>query len=328
MSVMPAAVNDFMVQQLLIRKQRLEQTASASVHSASLHALLGEVDAALARIDAGTYGICEVCHDPVETDRLIADPLVRFCLDHLSRAERDALERDLQLAAQVQRGLLPSRDLACRGWHIAYHYEPAGIVSGDYCDIVDAGERGLYFMVGDVSGKGVAASMLMAHLHAMFRALISVGMPLKGMLEHASRVFSESTLPTQYATLVCGRALDGGRLEICNAGHPHPLVARNGHVTPLASSNLPLGLFCNEEFDVNELFLEPGHHMLIYSDGVSEATDDFGNEYGCDRLCELIQAARSAAPAPLIAACRDDLKSFRGQQRADDVTMFALGRSA
>jgi sigma-B regulation protein RsbU (phosphoserine phosphatase) len=88
------------------------------------------------------------------------------------------------------------------------------VVSGDYCDVVDAGEEGLYFMVGDVSGKGVAASMLMAHLHAMFRSLISVGMPLKSMLAHASRVFSGSTLPTQYATLVCGRALPDGRVEI------------------------------------------------------------------------------------------------------------------
>ncbi len=327
MSVMPAVINDFMVQQLLVRKQRLERAASESVHSARLHSLLDEVDAALARVDAGTYGICEICHDPVESDRLIADPLVRFCLDHLSREERDALERDLQLAAQVQRGLLPSSELTCRGWHISYHYEPAGIVSGDYCDVVDAGERGLYFMVGDVSGKGVAASMLMAHLHAMFRALISVEMSLKCMLEHASRVFSESTLPTHYATLVCGRARDGGQIEICNAGHPHPLVARNGRVTPLESSNLPVGMFGNEEFSVNELILEPGHHMLIYSDGVSEATDDLGNEYGCGRLCELIRAARSGAPSSLIAACRDDLKSFRGQQRADDVTMFALGRS-
>ena len=170
--------------------------------------------------------------------------------------------------------------------------------------------------------------MLMAHLHAMFRALISVGMSLKCMVEHASRVFSESTLPTHYATLVCGRALDGGQVEICNAGHPHPLVARNGRVTPLQSSNLPVGMFCNEEFSVEELFLEPGHHMLIYSDGVSEATDELGDEYGCDRLCGLIAAARSASPPALIAACRDDLKSFRGERRADDVTMFVLGRSA
>jgi serine phosphatase RsbU (regulator of sigma subunit) len=85
--------------------------------------------------------------------------LVRLCLDHLSRPERDALERDLELAARVQRGLLPRQNLDRDGWEICYYYEPAGMVSGDYCDVIDAGEAGLYFMVGDVSGKGVAASI-------------------------------------------------------------------------------------------------------------------------------------------------------------------------
>jgi len=324
---MAAVIDQFMLGQLQDRRHRLEHAAKESTHSTLLHRLLDEVDAALARMEDGSYGICEYCHEPVETDRLIADPLVRFCLDHLSRQEKNALQRDLELAAQVQRGLLPGRDLIRGGWHIAYHYEPAGVVSGDYCDVVDGGAAGLYFMVGDVSGKGVAASMLMAHLHAMFRTLISVGMPLKCMLEHASRVFSESTLPTQYATLVCGRAQSNGRVEILNAGHPHPLVIRDGEVAALESSDLPVGIFCDTEFSVLELCLEPGQSMLIYSDGVSEATDGSGTEYGVERLRQLIGGAPMSSPAELVAACRDDLAAFRGNQRADDVTLFALSRT-
>lgn len=324
---MAAVIDQFMVRQLQDRRHRLEQAAKEPAHSTSLHRLLAEVDAALARMEDGSYGICEHCHEPVECDRLIADPLVRFCLDHLNSQEKSALERDLQLAAQVQRGLLPSRDLARDGWHIAYHYEPAGVVSGDYCDVVDGGAAGLYFMVGDVSGKGVAASMLMAHLHAMFRTLISVGMPLKCMLEHASRVFSESTLPTQYATLVCGRAQSDGKVEISNAGHPHPLVIRDGEVAALEASDLPVGVFCDTEFSVADLCLEPGQSMLIYSDGVSEATDGLGEEYGAERLRQLIAGATLWSPAALVAACRDDLAAFRGNQRADDVTLFALTRT-
>src|SRR5664279_3776791 len=96
-------------------------------------------------------------------------------------------------------------------------------------------------MVGDVSGKGVAASMLMAHLHATFRAFIQAGIELKCLLEHASHVFAESTLSNQYATIVCGRALPDGNLEISNAGHPLPLVARNGSVTQVDGANLPVG---------------------------------------------------------------------------------------
>src|SRR5260370_1537825 len=118
--------------------------------------------------------------------------------------------------------------------------------------------------------------MLMAHLHGMFRTLISVGMPLKCMLEHASRVFSESTVPTQYATLVCGRAQSHGRVEISNAGHPHPLVIRDGEVAALEASDLPGGIFCETEFSVAGLCLEPGPSTLSYSYGISRATDGLG----------------------------------------------------
>ena len=75
---------------------------------------------------------------------------MRFCLDHLSSRERDALQDDLELAARVRQGLLPRPDLEWYGWQICYHYEPAGVVSGDYCDVIDAGESGLFFLVGDV----------------------------------------------------------------------------------------------------------------------------------------------------------------------------------
>jgi sigma-B regulation protein RsbU (phosphoserine phosphatase) len=324
---MATSIDEFMRNQLLDRRHRLEHAIQHPNGSRRLHLLLEEVDGALSRIGEGAYGICEVCHDTIESDRLIADPLVRFCLDHLSREERTALEQDLQLAAQVQQGLLPAQNLDRDEWRISYHYEPAGLVSGDYCDVIDAGKHGLYFVVGDVSGKGVAASMLMAHLHAMFRALISVGLPLKCMLEHASRVFSESTLPNQYATLVCGRALPDGSVEICNAGHPSPLLARGEDVWALEVANLPIGMFSNAEFSVSELRFEPGQNMLIYSDGVSEAPDVAGAEYGSERLRKLMGRKEAASPSTLLAACRSDLTAFRrNAPRTDDVTLFVLGR--
>jgi sigma-B regulation protein RsbU (phosphoserine phosphatase) len=325
---MNTSINPFMHQQLLTRRDRLQHALAHSQHPDHLHALLEEVDGALNRMQKGSYGICEHCHDTIETDRLICDPLVRFCLDHLTRQERDALERDLQLAAQVQKALLPPQNFERHGWHVCYHYDPAGLVSGDYCDVVDAGESGLYFMVGDVSGKGVAASMLMAHLHAMFRTLVPMGFSLRSVLEHASRVFSESTLPNQYATLVCGRALPNGKVEISNAGHPAPLIARNGSVEALDGSNLPVGMFGKEEFSLTELSLDRGEFMVVYSDGVSEAVDGSSVEYGIERLRRLIDNHRKENPSDLLAACRDDLIAFRGHARKnDDATLFVLART-
>jgi sigma-B regulation protein RsbU (phosphoserine phosphatase) len=161
----------------------------------------------------------------------------------------------------------------------------------------------------------------------MFRTLISVGVPLKYLLRHASRVFAESTLPTQYATLVCGRALSNGRVEISNAGHPLPLIVRDGEVTPLEGSDLPVGIFSDSEFSVTELCLEPGQSLLIYSDGVSEATDDSGAEYGAERLQRLIGGTHLTGSTELVAACRDDLAAFRGNRRSDDATLFVLTRT-
>ncbi len=320
-------IDDFMRQQLLDRRHKLKHAVQVSNHSDRLNVLLQEVDRALGKIENGSFGICESCLDTIECDRLITDPLTRFCLDHLNQKEKDDLEQDLQLAAQVQRGLLPVGSLNRYGWHLCYHYEPAGLVSGDYCDIIDAGEAGLYFAVGDVSGKGVAASMLMAHLHAMFRTLIAVGLPLENILENASRLFSESTLPNQYATLVCGRVLSDGTMEISNAGHPAPLFVRDGSVTTLEGSDLPIGMFGSGKFSVTQLHMEPGQRMLIYSDGVSEATDAGGSEYGTVRLRELV-GKQVSSPAELLDACRKDLANFRCNiPKADDVTLFVLGRA-
>ncbi len=320
-------LREFMREQLLERRHKLEHVIEHAQQPVSLKLLLEQVDDALNRMDAGSFGICETCHESIERDRLMADPLARFCLSHLSRRERDALENDLELAAQVQRGLLPSEQLEYDGWHMCYHYKPAGLVSGDYCDVVNAGPSGLYFMIGDVSGKGFAASMLMAHLHAMFRSLISVELPLKRMLHHANRVFAESTLPNQYATLVCGRALPDGKIEICNAGHPCPLIVRNGDIRAVDSFDVPVGLFAGEEFSVAELQLDAGHAMVIYSDGVSEAADGSGTEYGTEGLKKVLARSAFGSPSDLVSACRDDLAEFcRDAELADDVTLFVLGR--
>ncbi|MBV8866988.1 MAG: SpoIIE family protein phosphatase [Acidobacteriaceae bacterium] len=326
---MPAVIDNYLERQLLSRRDKLERAAAGSRAPAHLQYLLAEVDRALEKMDDGSYGLCEACHDSIECDRLLCDPLVRFCLDHLSSRERTALEQDLELAARVQKALLPRESIDVNGWHICYHYDPAGVVSGDYCDVIDAADAGLYFMVGDVSGKGVAASMLMAHLHAMFRTLISVGFSLKSMLERASRVFSESTLPNQYATLVCGRALPDGRIEISNAGHPSPLLIRCGEVTELEGSGLPVGMFRTEDFLVSEFDLGSGHGLVIYSDGVSEATDTSGAEYGIERIRKLIDRERTFDPLRLLSNWRDDLTAFRcDAMKTDDCTMFVLGRTA
>ncbi len=326
---MAAALDSILRQQLLDRRLRLEQAASAVREGSQVRSLINEVDAALARLETGSYGLCEVCHEPIETDRLITDPLTRFCLEHLTFKQQRALENDLILAAKIQKGLLPEPRFKLAGWEVAYRYEPAGLVSGDYCDLIPAESGGFYFILGDVTGKGVAASMLMVHLHAMFRTLIPMGLALPELVERASRVFCESTLPTHYATLVCGRASSAGEVEVCNAGHLPPLLIGKGGARPIDPTGLPLGAFCDEQFGTNRFRVEAGETLFLHTDGLSEARDGSGAMYGAERVRSLVLGREGGPPQDLIELYLKDLEAFRkGVAVGDDLTLMAVSRSA
>jgi sigma-B regulation protein RsbU (phosphoserine phosphatase) len=322
---MAAQLDIMMRAQLQDRRGKLVTAISATSDNTHLTGLLGEVDVALSRMDDGTFGLCEACHEAIEADRLSADPLLRFCLDHLTPPEQRALEQDLALAANIQSALLPRKDFSYDGWRLAYHYQPAGPVSGDYCDLVTSEAGDLYFMLGDVSGKGVAAAMLMAHLHAMFRALIGVGLPLVQLVERASRVFCESTLASHYATLVCGKAGKHGDVEICNAGHIPPLLLTGNGVKRISATGLPLGMFCGEEFSAERFRLAAGDRILLATDGLSEAKNSLGVEFGMQSLVEFAQASRSLPAAELLRSLLSVSAKFQsGPAAMDDLTLMAL----
>jgi len=314
--------------QLLERRDRLESALAAHPSAEQLAHLLDEVDAALAQVDDGTYGLCEACHAPVEPERLMADPLMRFCLAHLTAGQQAALEQDLEMAMRIQASLLPNRTLDAGVWQACFHYQPLGPVSGDYCDWIAAPDGGLLFITGDVSGKGVASSLLMSHLHAIFRSLLPVGLPMTALLERANRVFCESTLPSFYATLVCGHAHPDGSLEICNAGHcPPVLVGRDGICT-IAADALPLGLFSTTRFAASRVVLHPGESLVLYTDGITEATSRSGEEYTPERLASVLRRVYGLPPRQMTAACLADLDLFlAGSARSDDVTLMAIQRA-
>lgn len=310
--------------QLLERRRRLESVPPGR-HTSSYAELLREIDMALERMAAGVYGLCEECHDPIEPDRLISDPLVRFCVDHMTEEQRRFLEQDLSMAGRIQTTLLPGRGVKGEGWDTAYCYEPAGPVSGDYCDLL-AAEGQLLFFTGDVSGKGIAASLLVSHLHAMFHSL-PPALPLTGMMEHANRVLCESTLPSHYATLVAGRTCAGGEVELSNAGHCPPLVLGRGVVRAVPESDLPLGLFAAGRYQTVSLLLEPGQGLLLYSDGLTEARNAAGEDYGFDRLCSVLGRSGGNTARDWIDTALADWRAFTaGEPQADDLTLMAVQR--
>jgi sigma-B regulation protein RsbU (phosphoserine phosphatase) len=327
-STAPLPVPDSIRQHLLERRELLATTVRQVSDSSELQGLLDEVDAALARVSAGAYGICETCHDPIEPERLAIDPLIRFCVDHLSDAERRALEEDIELASRIQRKLLPNQRARTAQWEAYYHYAPAGPVGGDYCDLViDERDGKIFFVFGDASGKGVAASMLTARLHTLFRTLHALDLPLDHLMARANRIFCETMLSGHFATLVCGRASAAGTIELANAGHCPPLLLHAGQQNPLEATGVPVGLFGSAKFGVHRIELVPGDSLLLYTDGLTEARNAAGDEYGVERVGRLAASRAELAPEHLVRECLANLAEFQdGARLTDDLTLMALQR--
>jgi sigma-B regulation protein RsbU (phosphoserine phosphatase) len=316
------------LERLIVRRDHLAGLTSSRKERRWVD-LIKQVDAAIGAIEVGTWGICAVCHDPMDAARMAQDPLLTVCLECLSEAERRDLERDLQSAGKVQRTLLPPAHLIQAGWEVAYHWEPRSVVSGDHVDLIPPSVPGdpLHLVLGDVSGKGVAAALLQSHLHALFRALVPTGPSLPELFKRANELFAEATSSVSYATLAALRLGRDGRLSLANAGHPRPLVADGCGVRPIEGGGLPLGLFCNSVYTERELKLEPGQTLLLYTDGWTEGTRE-NREFGIGRAAASLRKGARLPLPELLASCRADLEQFLdGAPRGDDLTLVAVRRA-
>jgi sigma-B regulation protein RsbU (phosphoserine phosphatase) len=312
------------------RKSYLEAMPADRSEAAAIQALLREVDAAILRLGDGTFGICEECHDPIENERLLADPSTRFCIDHLTLQERRAFEEDIETARRVQQALLPTAG-RYKSWEIAFAYTPSGVVSGDYCDIVARDSEGTRMLVllGDVAGKGVGASLLMSHLHAMFRSLSAQGGGLCQIVEQANNLLCQSTQQSHYATLACLETTPAGDVNICNAGHCSPLVITAEGTAAIEATGLPLGLFRGGSFLSTAVQLGPGDVLLLYSDGLIESENPDGEEYGVARLRVDVEHSRGLNSAQdVVHLCMTNLsRHLNGAKPSDDLTVIAVRRA-
>jgi sigma-B regulation protein RsbU (phosphoserine phosphatase) len=312
--------------ELIDWRARLEASARDSSHSIEWNSLLREVGAAIERLSQkDSYGVCQVCHDEIGAASMKADPLARNCLSCLTPEQLSELDDDLERAWLVQGELLPKQNLKFNGWEVSYHYEPAGRVSGDCCDLVSTDTGDLYFLIGDVSGKGVAASLLMSRLHAIFRSLIEVGLGVSELVERANHLFADKTMSPYYATLVCGKAAPNGEVEICNAGHPAPLLVHGDGVTSIAATGLPVGMFCQESYTSTQVKVGKGDRLLLYTDGLSEARNSYDVEYGEGRLLSILNKSHQLPANALIHKVLDDVREFSsGRPMSDDLTLMAI----
>lgn len=317
--------------QLEDRRARLRLAVEVAEPENRLVELLQQVDTALARLGTAEYARCLVCGGHVGEAELVRNPLLEYCLCEFTPGQQRALESDLNLARRLQAALLPDPDVRLAGWEAHYRYEPAGFVSGDYCDLWTAPEdpASIHFAVGDVAGKGVAASLLMAHLQAALRSLIGAGVPLADLVARVNRQLLEAGIATHYATLACGRLGENGDVEMVNAGHCPPVILRGRALESLGPTGVPVGLLADQPFAVHQFRLRKGESLVLYTDGLTEARAGDAEEYGTERLEQVLaNHPEVATPRPLVKAIRDDLARFLGGAASqDDLTILAVQRS-
>ncbi len=314
----------YLRKQLTERRERLENSAKNLTEPVKVYRLLQQIDRTLERIGKGSFGICEVCHDPIEPERLVFDPMITVCLDHLNNEQQRALEQDLELARRVQHGLLPMNNISVDGWQFSYRYHPAGVVSGDFCDFIQGDDGSFFFVIGDVSGKGISASLMMSQLHALVRSFLTFGLPLHEIVKRTNRLFCESILSNNYATMVFGKGGNDGVIEFCIAGHNPPLLFKDNNFTKIKATGVPVGLFCGSEYTVSRYSMEAGNKILIYTDGLTESFSG-GEEFGENRLIESFLNSGEEAPELILDKLFSEHSTFmKAAKPSDDITAAVL----
>lgn len=239
------------------------------------------------------------------------------------RAERRA-HSEMEIAQHVQQKLFPQKTRASRTIQYGGVCSPAREIGGDYYDFLDLGPGHLGFVLADVSGKGIAAALLMANLQASFRSqsVLSFDRPAE-LLESVNRLFFQSTPTEQYATLFFADYDEASRrLRYWNCGHLAPLLLRaDGRVERLESTGTVLGMFREWSCSEAVVDLAPGDTLVMYSDGVTEAGGEDGEEFGEDRLLAVIQATRHQK-IDAVLDCALQAATRAGQ--SDDCTLVGI----
>jgi serine phosphatase RsbU (regulator of sigma subunit)/anti-sigma regulatory factor (Ser/Thr protein kinase) len=242
---------------------------------------------------------------------------------------RERLEQELAVARLIQQNFLPRALPEAAGWGVAADYRPAREVGGDFYDFIDLPDGRLGLVVGDVTDKGVPAALVMAATRSVLRAsaqrLVEPGAVLERVNEHLVPDIPQNMFVTcLYGVL----ELDTGRLVFANAGHNLPMVASAGAVTELMARGMPLGLMSGMTYEETEAVLDPGAHLLLYSDGVTEAHDADREMFGGDRLASVMAEAGVRRGDALLRTLIAALGAFvaPGAEQEDDITLVSIRR--
>jgi serine phosphatase RsbU (regulator of sigma subunit) len=240
------------------------------------------------------------------------------------------MREELRLAAEIQQDLLPKAPPVIGGYDVCATSIAALMVGGDYFDFIAQSGGRTAICLGDVSGKGMPASLLMASLQATLRGQSAREIPVSEIVARSNAYLYHNTDPEKFATLFMGVLDPGsGELSYCNAGHERPIVVRaDGRVDRLTEGGLALGVLEFFPYGERRATLDPGDFLVVYSDGIPEATDELGNFFGEERLLECLRKNAALGAADLVGAVIDAVRRHeQGSARADDLTIVVVRRA-
>ena len=283
-----------------------------------------EEDVELLSIVAGSSaGVIEQTRLRVEAEQK------KLFQERSNRLQEEAkrTERELEQARDTQMRILPSEPLRLGRWQVTGRITPARQVGGDSFDYFVVGGRRLAFAIGDVSGKGLPAALLMMTAQGYLRVFCNSERPLPEKVRLLNQGVARSAQPGKFITFFYGELdPDDGLLRYVNAGHNYPLLRRDdGSIEPLIEGGLMLGFAEDMEFTQGEVTMASGDALLLYSDGVSEAMDMHQQEFGEDRLQNVWRRHGTLAPVECIGRIMAEVEAFRaGAPQSDDITLLVL----
>ena len=239
--------------------------------------------------------------------------------------ERQRLQEELNIAREIQQGLLASDFNVSDGWKIFGKNVPSLEVGGDYYDVIKLDNGNIALAIADVSGKGAGASLLMSNLQASLRALINVEPNLDSMVARINNILYQNTSADKYITFFVG-ILDPDKrtFTYCNAGHNPPLqFSQNGNVTELQEGGLIIGMMGEANYEIGEVVLDEGDIIVMYTDGITEAENEKDEEYGEESLKNHVKRNLKSSPEELINSIVEEVESHAVDLSAqDDVTLL------
>jgi serine phosphatase RsbU (regulator of sigma subunit) len=268
--------------------------------------------------------------------RLIAQ-IARFAAVTLERTRlreealaKAKIDEELRTAYVIQSRLLPAQLPAIDGYCFAGTNRPCKTVSGDYYDVVVRPDGRIYFVIADVSGKGITAALIMSSLATAFAIFTRSDPTPADLLREINVTLAPKTSPTKFVTLFAG-VLDPARgvVEFANGGHVPPLVVGRGGVEMLKTTDMVVGLFANASYRNQSVALAPGDSLVLFTDGVTEAENAAEEQLGVEPVAELLQTMHGSDAAQILATIDERVRAHTGDVPAgDDVTMLALTRIA